>query len=369
MTHRSSLLVSLAPAGLLAASSLLGCSAGSTGNAGGAGGASTTSDTTSAVASTAQGFNGSATSTGDGSGGAPTCVAQTATTQLVPLDMLIVLDESGSMSGTKWDTVTQALKDFINDPASAGISVGFVYFPNLNANDCNPLDYSVLNAGFGTLPGAAQSLIDSINGESPQGGTPTWGALKGSLQRAVAYQDLHTDHKVVVIFASDGDPTSCSITDIPTIAALSQQAYNYNGVQTFAIAMPGATLANLNAIAAAGGTTQAYDVTSNPQQFSQKMQDIRSQALPCQFVIPPPPDGKMLDPKLVNVEYTPSGMGSPSNIPKVATFNACGTGAGWYYDNDAAPTKILLCPASCNLVKADSQAKVDVAFGCKTIAS
>jgi uncharacterized protein YegL len=361
MKSRSVLLASAVTLGLT-----FGCSAGSTGNAGGSGGATSSSsgDTTS---TTAQGFGGN-TPTGSG-GGPPACVAQTAQTQLVPLDMLIVLDESGSMSGTKWDTVTMALKTFINDPASAGISVGFVYFPNNNADDCNYLDYAVLNSGFSLLPGGAQSLVDSINGEMPHGGTPTWGALKGALSRAVAHQDLHQDHKVVVIFASDGDPTSCSVLDIPSIAQLSQQAYNYNGVQTFAVAMPGATLANLNAIAAAGGTMQAYDVTNNVSQFSQKMQDIRQQALPCQFVIPPPPDGKTLDPNLVNVEYTPGGMGMATKIPKAAGFADCGSGAGWYYDNEAAPTKILLCPASCAQVKNDSQAKVDVAFGCKSIAN
>lgn len=355
--------------GLVAVAAVFfGCSAGNTGNSGGAGGGGTTVAAT--TSSTGSGF-GTGGSVPTGSGGAPpTCVAQTAATQVVPLDMLIVLDESGSMSGNKWDTVTMALKSFINDPATTGISVGFVYFPNLNADDCVWQDYSTLNSGFSPLPAGAASLVASINGEAPHGGTPTWGALKGALARANAYQDLHPDHKVVVIFASDGDPTSCSTTDIPTIADLAKQAYNYNGVETYAIAMQGATLSNLNQIAVAGGTTAAYDVTSNVQQFSQKMQDIRSKALPCQFVIPPPPDGKTLDPTLVNVDYTPGAMGSTTTkIPKAASAADCGTGAGWYYDNEVAPTKILLCPASCNLVKADSKAKVDVAFGCKTIAN
>ncbi len=304
-----------------------------------------------------------------GSGGAPPdCVAKTAETTLEPLDIIVVLDESGSMDGLKWTGVTAGLKSFITDPASAGISVGIVYFPNeLPSGDCNYIDYATLDVGIGTLPANATALVNSINAESPQGGTPTWGALKGALSRAVVYQDMHPDHKVIVVFASDGDPSSCAVTDIPTIAGVVHQAYNYNGVQTYAIAMAGATVANLDQIAAAGGTMQSIDVTTNIQTFSQKMKDIQSQALSCEFVIPPPPDGKQLDPTLVNVNYTSHGQGNPIKIPQATGSADCGVGAGWYYDNAAMPTKILLCPASCQQVKGDTMAKVDVAFGCKTI--
>ena len=50
---------------------------------------------------------------------------------------------------------------------------------------------------------------------------------------------------------------------------------------------------------------------------------------------------------------------------------ACGTSVGWYYDNDAAPTKVMLCPAACDLanttVGVDKPGRIDVLFGCKTV--
>ena len=42
---------------------------------------------------------------------------------------------------------------------------------------------------------------------------------------------------------------------------------------------------------------------------------------------------------------------------------AC-SGEGWRYDDAANPKKILMCPASCNLLTAEPGAKLDVLFGC-----
>ena len=40
---------------------------------------------------------------------------------------------------------------------------------------------------------------------------------------------------------------------------------------------------------------------------------------------------------------------------------------GWYYDNEAQPTKILACPQTCSGVQAGgAAARVEVLFGCKT---
>jgi hypothetical protein len=44
----------------------------------------------------------------------------------------------------------------------------------------------------------------------------------------------------------------------------------------------------------------------------------------------------------------------------------CDGREGWYYDNDAAPTKVLSCPASCERFKATG-GKVDVLFGCTSV--
>lgn len=86
--------------------------------------------------------------------------------------------------------------------------------------------------------------------------------------------------------------------------------------------------------------------------------------VPCTFTIPPPPTGETLDPGLVNVAYLPGGMEPSQKVLRVMTQGDCGPNGGWYYDDNASPTTILLCPATCSVVSADPSAQVDVLFGC-----
>ncbi len=331
-----------------------------------------TTVTTGGIVTTTTGAGGDEISLDGGPDGempiddAGACAATSAQAQTIPLDMIILLDESGSMDGDKWTGATAALKSFIDDPASAGIGVGAVYFPVDTSDDCNFTDYANLNVPIGTLPGNADALKASIDAEEPQGGTPTFGALKGALFAATSYQDMNPTHKVIVVIATDGDPTSCSDTSTTGIANLAKSAHNYNGVQTYAIAVAGSTISSLNAIAVAGGTVKAYDVTQNIGEFSKKMAEIRASALSCEFVIPPPPMAQQLDPTKVNLSYTAGGQGTPKTLPHVDNLAACGSKLGWFYDNNAKPTKVELCPSSCKTVQADSKAIVSVLFGCAT---
>ena len=368
----------------LSAGIWFGCSASTDSNTFGAGGGDSSATST---ASGAGGDSSTSTTTSSGEGGNvefdagisdanldddSACAATSATAEQILLDMIILLDRSGSMSGSNWTGSTDALKTFVNDPASDGINVGIAYFP-INAppdnNGCNKDHYDDLAVPIAALPGNAPALVASISGESPNGpNTPTYGALEGVLFAATAQQDAEPTHKVVVVFASDGDPNGCpgNQNTISVIAALAQSALNYNGVQTYVIAVQGATLANLDQIAAGGGTGAAFDVTANVAAFSQKMAEIRLAALGCEFVIPPPPNNEELDVDKVNVTYTPGGQGSPQTLPHADNLQDCAGLPGWYYDNNAMPTKIQLCPASCTIVQADANAVVDVLFGCTT---
>jgi Mg-chelatase subunit ChlD len=302
---------------------------------------------------------------------ATACTSTSAAAELIPLDLLILLDRSGSMDDqVKWPGATGAIKSFVNDPASKGVNVGIVYFPvDVQGDDCNEKLYEKPVVDVAALPGNAKAITDSIDATSAQGNdTPTWGALNGALHFATALQDAHPDHKVIVVFATDGDPTACTDAqqDPSTIAELPKSALDYNGVETYVIAMAGATIDNLNKWAAAGGTGQAYDVSQNIQAFSQKMADIRKAALACQFNIPAPPKGQKLDPERVNVKYAPGDGSTPVTIPQSKNLADCGNAPGWYYDNGAQPTKILLCPSTCAIVQKDAKATLDVMFGCKT---
>jgi hypothetical protein len=124
----------------------------------------------------------------------------------------------------------------------------------------------------------------------------------------------------------------------------------------------------LDAIAQAGGTNGAFLVSANGnagQQFLDAMLKIKGSLLACEFDIPQPDVGQ-LDYGLVNVQFTPDG-GSSQIVPQVPSSAACGGNAGWYYDNPAAPKKILLCDATCQIVKSTAKASIQIVLGCATI--
>lgn len=90
-------------------------------------------------------------------------------------------------------------------------------------------------------------------------------------------------------------------------------------------------------------------------------------ALACEYEIPPPPDGMDFDPDQVNVEFD-DGMGGMLPIGRVDSPAECaGVADGWYYDVPAAPTRIVLCPQTCDTIQGFSTASVSIKFGCATI--
>ena len=340
-----------------------GCAAGPSSGSNTGGTAGTGGSTTGGTGGTTESF--------DAGGGTPddasACVSTSAAATRVQLDIVFVIDRSMSMAeGEKWPGTKTALTKFWNDPASAKIGAGLVFFPNYNASPCVPGDYQNLDVPIDVLPTHAFALINSMPAEATGTSTPTYGALKGALQRATAHQDAHPKRKVIVVLATDGGPNACGSTTIDDIADLAASARNYNGVLTYVIGVQGSDIPSINKIAAAGGTGETYDVTSDINLFAAKMEDIRGAALGCDFDIPTPPNGEELDSGKVNFSYTPQGMGDPKILLRADDLADCGGQPGWYYDSNAAPTKIILCPASCSTVQADAKAEVSALFGCKS---
>ncbi len=312
---------------------------------------------------------------GGGTGGA--CSSTSAAAHRVPLDLVFLMDESNSMSipTSKWASMSASLTSFFSDPASAGIGAGMLAFP-LAAYDCDVTHYETLQVPIAALPANGFALTNALPAECTIHSTPMYGALQGALSIATAYQDANPTHKVNVVLATDGntgvggepgDPMVCGGKGYNEIAALATSALGYNGVHTYVIAVPGADLTKLNQVAEAGGTTTAYDVTQNIDDFSAQIAAIRNQALGCDFQLPKPPHGKELNSDEVNVNYTPNGMGSPKLLPRAQNKADCHGKPGWYYDDNSAPTEVILCPSSCSTVQNDQNAKIDVLFGCSSI--
>jgi hypothetical protein len=96
---------------------------------------------------------------------------------------------------------------------------------------------------------------------------------------------------------------------------------------------------------------------------------IASAKLSCELTIPAPTMGT-LDPAKVNVAIQSNG--NQVYLPGVADAAACGAAGGWYYDDPVTPTKVTLCPVSCDTAQASvgpgKPGHLDVLFGCATVA-
>jgi hypothetical protein len=382
---------------------------------------------------------------GGSAGDADTCSAVSQAAKRFPVDMYIMMDKSGSMSEpaaaqTRWQAVIAAVTSFLGDPSSTDMGVGIQFFPLpvstslppcTKQTDCPPdtlcatnpvtkqgycqsrcdpagmcgsagcvptgspsfpgfcsndkcefVSYSQPNVEIGTLPGNASAIIGAMQAENPMGGTPTHPALVGAIQHAQAWVAQHRDHKVVVVLATDGQPTSCPVVSTPqdeanTIEMCKQAASGaLRGdppIQTFVIGV-GDLQANLDAIAVAGGTEHAFIVNASQDvaaDFAKALAQIRGEVMTCDFKLPEPDgDAGDVDYGKVNVEYTP-GSGAKQTIYYVESEAGCDPATGgWHYDKDptqATPTRIIMCAKTCETLQADANAKVDIAIGCKSV--
>jgi len=364
---------------------------------GGSGGSGATGG--SGAGAGAGGFN-----PGGGSGGLPQgCGADKYTGELLPLDMFVMLDRSGSMQDSgKWPAVTGALTNFVSLPGVSGIGMGIGFFPtkpavpppsgpcsagslacgvyecmpvfnkcsgSLMPNDsCVDTDYAKPTVPIAPLPGVASAINSAISGQTPGGdSTPTDPAEHGAIEYAQSWAKNHPDDITIVVLATDGEPNNCNPNSVATVAARAAQGLaNKPSIKTFVIGV-GSSLTSLDQIAVSGGTDKALIVSAGNagQEFLDAMNKIRG-SVGCTLKIPQPKSGTP-DPKNVNVGFTPDG-GKQQIFPqtKSGDVTGCQGGQGWYYDDPQNPTHIILCPASCDLIS-HQKGETDVVVGCKTI--
>ncbi|MBX3230156.1 MAG: VWA domain-containing protein [Labilithrix sp.] len=323
-------------------------------------------NTSSSGASGDGGTTSSSGASGTSGGG---CATTSKKAEKQPLDMVIGLDTSFSMDfDDKWINVRDALKSFVANPAYAELGVGLQFFPL--RKQCSVPDYEALAVDLALQPVARGPLNEALSSQRMAGGTPMVPLLQGL--SAYLAKNARPGRKPVIVLATDGFPDdTCLSSDdgakpntLENAVAIAGAAFEGTPpVATFVIGV-GSELTSLNAIAAAGGTTKAtlVDTSANAQAlFLAALEDIRRTAIPCDFDIP----AGDLNPKETNVTYTtPSGTRQMLYTANEAGCAKAPQGEGWYFDNEAAPKKVILCKAVCDVVKADDTGSVDLVFGC-----
>ncbi len=342
----------------------------------------------------------------------------------VVLDNSRSMQETGTTgtTGTKWDEAVTALTRFVEDPASGGIDVAIQYFHPVGAaeepDECDGVAHATPAVAMGRLPEQAPAIVESLQSTELAQSTPTVGALTGGTSYCASFQASHPDEKCVVVLVTDGQPNACglsAICDVPREGEGGAPGWAFgttcvdpdaaglltpiaaggltSGVVTFTIGMAGVTAEGfqlLDQVAVAGGSdctpelpgAEACDVTtSGAEGFLAALNAIRDSVtvvetiietitttqivtLPCEWAVPEPPAGETLDPKLVNVNVIDVATSPMIYVPSAADC-ALASGPAWYYDDPIAPTKILVCPATCDTLTAQTTARVEVLFGCE----
>jgi hypothetical protein len=308
------------------------------------------------------------------------CATSTAKSQLEPVYLVFLLDQSASMGDgvrpQKWDPVTQALQAFFADIASTGLYASLTLFPN----DANPTSATFGSSDFAIRCDAdayfapavearplpeASAFASAIAAVDPpnEWGTPTTAALAGTVRYAKAL--AAQGKKVAIVMVTDGEPAQCDATTNSVATTVEVAAGVAGTIPTYVIGV-GSELNGLDKIAEAGGTESAFivdiaDPGQTRSEFLARVRAIQSEQISCELELPAAPPGMLLDPTKVNVELSADG---PARI--VEYDETCASHAGWHYDDSAAPHSISLCDESCKAAQSAGAAALNVIFGCET---
>lgn len=237
--------------------------------------------------------------------------------------LLLMLDASGSMADEldpgrprPWpiDTAQAAISgvaDELADEAWLGLS----QFPNQSASGstCTTRDH------LSVASNSATSIKNAVNSVTAVGNTPTGYALNSVLDRGLlsnSSDQYDSRRPKGVILITDGDPTVACDTGSPVNqrvqaqpeAVAAAQRLKNAGIPVYVIGfMSGAQPANLNEIAAAGGTdapgANRFYVANDTTQLVNAVQAITTQIVSCSYQLGAVPND--MDSMTVTVDGVP----------------------------------------------------------------
>ncbi len=345
---------------------------------------------------------------GDGGGigtqdaGLEACAKGKTGTRRVPAYLQLVLDGSGSMGfleGKPWAAMVQAVTKVVGkwqtpyDPTlGVGISVfedkldvtgGDGPYPAISPGVSGGRDLKIQVVTSSHATALKKRVIDS----GPSGLTPSYEALSGNYPYVKAFAPpaggpLPSGGKKIVVFMSDGAPSDCGSTPYTKCTNLAAQ-YAADGVTTFAVlftdgssdtlrsfmnnmAYKGKGFAKPNCDPTSSSATKYCHFEVNINQnvdaianaFVAAIEQARNSIDPCTLAIEKQA-GQDFDPTLVNVTVT-DGNGNKTTVPQDPAN-------GWTFDDPANPQNVIVHGTTCDTVKTDKNASVELILGCPTI--
>jgi hypothetical protein len=325
---------------------------------------------------------GGGTSGGGGNVGDAACAETNATADNpvpLPADIIWAVDQSGSMN-QETAYVQAKINDFANLIAATNIDYHVVMIASTTSGNsiCVPPPLSGGSCGDGPRFRLVDQHVDSNN------------ALDLVISEYPQYQDFlrpnAVKHFVVVTDDNATDsPINSAAAFTNALAGLQPagmfQKWYFHSIYAYG-AIPFVGCIGFNGTGAAYGTVyEALVAQTGGAQGVICVDDwipvftaissavVQGSKISCNYPVPDPGGGQTLDPNKVNVDYLPGGSPPEQPIYRVDTVTDCATGnsGGWYFDDNANPTAIILCPQTCSAVQADPNAKINVKFGCESV--
>lgn len=284
-----------------------------------------------------------------------------------PADILVVLDDSGSMSFEAGE-IQDRMNDFSSQIVASGIDVRVVLvssYPSRGNGICiePPL-------GGGGCPLADDAPPTFTHVDRLVGSHDAWAVLLDThAEWAGVLREPAKKHVVVVTDDTSNLGWSSFDAQFQALDA-GYVGYVHHSVVCHS-ACPSAAGIGTDYIALSDHTGGvAADLCDQDFQAVFDVlttEVIGSAGLSCELAIPPPPDGMVLDPDAVELAFD-DGMGGVLPIDRVGSPAGCsGVVDGWHYDDPAAPAMIMMCPQTCARFQTATSGAIDVAFGCATI--
>ena len=317
------------------------------------------------------------------------CSTTTADARRLPVNLLIVLDRSGSMSERgKWAAAQSGLRTLLGR-LDGSIRVGLTMFPapsGAGAAD-RVTTYNTPLVPIEALSTNRARLDSVLSGASPSGNTPMNCATEGSRNY---FGEFPMDGSRNVILITDGAPTAecttapmCALIPPDFACLLAQGNVASNEVRVsvargargtppiryFVAGTPDASDTFLSDLAFTGNTPRTPDCQrttschyrletgSFEADLTRALDEIRGRAVSCEFAVDADPS--RVDPARVNVNVT-TGSGGATVVPRDVDHNN-----GWDYS--AGMRSVVLHGPACQRVLADDGAQVRIVFGCPTI--
>ena len=307
-------------------------------------------------------------SSSSGGGGDDQCAVytETAENQLQPSDIIIAIDQSGSMN-TETGWVKDQLNGFAAQIMASGIDVRVVVIagkPGSENGFCVPAPLGSGNCPDDGNPPALLHVDQHVDSHD---------ALARILQTYDLYKQVlrpEASKHIVVISDDDSDMDALTFDTIVKAEDPSFADYTFHAIVSGDDNCPFAAEEG-KVYKQLVGWTQGVFGDLCLQSFAPVWDELSTQVasnatLACEWVIPEPPVGEVFDPDRVNVDVTLDG--TQTALGYVTAPQDCGavTG-GWFYDDPQNPTVISVCPETCTVMHGADSAELRIALGCATV--